>query len=102
MSTNADDANILNVKDAAAGLTVVAEGKSEDGHFLSVGVNGLELVVSDPVLVVIGESEATLGSLAKETDYVLASAEDLTKPATSYVAGFLYRQKLMLYRLSIL
>ena len=88
LSTNADDANILNVKDAAAGLTVVAEGKSEDGHFLSVGVNGLELVVSDPVLVVIGESEATLGSLAKETDYVLASAEDLTKPATSYVAGF--------------
>ena len=88
LSTKEDDANILNVKDAAEGLTVVADGKTEDGHFLSVGVNGLELVESDPVLVVIGESDATLGSLAKETNYVLASAKDLTKPATSYVAGF--------------
>lgn len=87
LSTDENDANILNVKDAATGLTVV--GGTAADQLLSVGAEGMKLVASGAKLSIVPASEtATPGSLTKDTPYVLASAADLTEASTNYLTGF--------------
>ncbi|KKB58317.1 DUF6383 domain-containing protein [Parabacteroides gordonii] len=86
LSTSEDDSNVLHVKDAAAGITIV--GGKYNNKFLSVTSSGLSVVDGTPALAVTATGgAAALGSLSASTLYVFSSAANLADGGTYYLKG---------------